>query len=111
MTLGEIRALIKSLVGLHGGHAEANAIMFEERRPARELRPFVHIYGMQPAMIREIGRSRFLCNGVLVADTCFMIASKGYEGTMKVLDTVGGFHLLNYFLKRSRRSLIKSRIW
>lgn len=64
--IGEIRALIKSLVGLHGGHAEADAIMFEERRPARELRPFVHVYDVQLAIIREIGRSGFIRNGLLL---------------------------------------------
>ena len=39
----------------------------------------------------------------VVADTCFMIASKGYKGIMKMIDTVGGFHLLNYFLKEEQK--------
>lgn len=85
MTLGETRALIKSLVGLHGGHAEADAIMFEERRPARELRPFVHIYGVQPATIREIGRSCFLfVIVVMLLIHVFMIVSKGYKGCWSI---------------------------
>lgn len=32
-----------------------------------------------------------------------MIASKGYKGIMKMIDTVGGFHLLNYFLKEEQK--------
>jgi len=69
---------------LHGGHAEADAIMFEERRPARELRPFVHIYGVQPAMISDIGRSCFLfVIVVMLLIHVSMIASKGYKGTIE----------------------------
>ena len=68
---------MKSLISLHGGHAEADAIMFEDRHHARELGPFVRIYGV---LRLEIGKSRFVFASVLMADTRFYNSVERYKG-------------------------------
>lgn len=47
-----VRSLNRSIV--HGGYAEADALMFSERRPAEELRQFVYLYGFDPEKILDL---------------------------------------------------------
>ena len=69
----QVRSLNRS-VTVHGGHAEADALMFLERRPADEIRQYVYLYGLNPTQIQDL-------------------ASRGLRSTLKALSAVGGFHL------------------
>ena len=57
----EIRSRISQLNRsiLHGGLAEIDALMFQERRPVEELPDFEHLYGLGPSAIIEIGKSHY----------------------------------------------------
>lgn len=68
----QVQSLSRSIV--HGGHAEADALMFSERRPAEELRQFVCLYGFDPEKIQDL-------------------AARGLRSTLQALNAVGGFHL------------------
>lgn len=68
----QVQSLSRSIV--HGGHAEADALMFSERRPAEELRQFVCLYGFDPEKILDL-------------------AARGLRSTLQALNAVGGFHL------------------
>lgn len=48
----KVRSFNRSIV--HGGHAEADALMFSQRRPAEELRQFVYLYGFNPEKILDL---------------------------------------------------------
>lgn len=65
----QVRSLNRSIV--HGGHAEADALMFSERRPAEELQQFVYLYGFDPEKIQDL-------------------AARGLRSTLQVLNAVGG---------------------
>ncbi|KAE8386432.1 hypothetical protein BDV23DRAFT_187240, partial [Aspergillus alliaceus] len=84
----EIRSRISQLNRsiIHGGLAEIDALMFQERRRAEELPDFEHVYGLRPSIIIEI-------------------ASKGYKDILNLLNAAGGFHLQGVRLKNQERDI------
>lgn len=57
----EIRSRISQLnrTILHGGLAEIDALMFQERRRAEEIPDFEYLYGVRPSVVIDIGKSHY----------------------------------------------------
>lgn len=60
--------------------AEADAVMFLEKKPIEVLTPFVSLYGLEPHVITELGKYHFSSSFILVANRCLNISISGIQG-------------------------------